>query len=183
MKNKSLLTVALWVTFVAPVAGICLWIFSYHVIVNAVWTDGSEHNQVISHNGTLYFFQNHNWWRQEKLKVFYDLDPDGSELVTWTGMRINSHSEFLGFERVRGEWTSPFTRVGADTVFTSPDKVVKAGTMLMTTTPMDVYGVPYWSWTFCLSLLPFTLVIVRHRLRAPPRNAPIAATDELSATV
>ena len=182
MKNKSLLSVALWVTFVAPVAGICIWVFSYFIMVEAVWAEGTEHNWVLSHNGTLYLVQNHNWWRQEELKIIYDLHPVDSDLVTWPGMRINSHSEFLGFERVRGKWTSPFTLVRADTVFTSPDKVVKAGTMLMTTTPMDVYGVPYWCGVLILSLLSFTIAFVRHRLRARTRNAPILATDEIPAT-
>ncbi|MEO1998163.1 MAG: hypothetical protein ABGZ17_23210 [Planctomycetaceae bacterium] len=163
--NRRLVILLNGISALTSVAAIVLWIASYQSVLFIIWTAGRELNQITSYNGTTYLVQNHKYWRREKLAIVIDPGASDSDLVTWPGSRIESHTEFLGFEKAQGKWISPFILVTAKTPFTAPGLNIKPGTRFSSITVEDISGVPYWFVLAVAALFPTVTVFRRWKSR------------------
>ena len=173
MKHRlTQLVTALALTISVGVA-VC-WISSTGVQVNAVWTNGTTQNQLISYNGSVYFVQNYKWWRKEGFRIQIDSDPGSAPIAEWPGMHVASQKETIATTSITGKWVSPFIQVTEATEFTSPDLSLNPGSMQYSITAIVIRGVRYWllmafpaSWLFVRVLL---------RLRTSQRELPKRGT-------
>ena len=161
-------------SIVAILAGIVGWIASHRCQMIAVWTSGTEHNQVMSRNGAVFLVQNHLWWRREKFGIQIDPQPGNEPIANWPGLQLGICHEWFGFTLAKGDWVSPFIEVPAGTVFTPHQAAVAPGTMFRTTTKVDIYGVPYWAFVSMPTGWIAAYLIYRSRT-----GRPVAAVHQL----
>ncbi len=143
MKRHFIRLMAGLLTIVSIAAIGCSIVFRKNLIV-AVWTSGTNHNQVLLYHGSVYVVKNHRWWRREDFAIYYDQNPGCEQIVSWPGMQLDKCHSLLGFTRAQGKWISPYVEVPANTQFTSVGAGIKPGTMYRSITPVELYSVPGW---------------------------------------
>lgn len=167
MKHRLTQLITVLALKISVSVAVC-WISSTRVQVNAVWTNGTTLNQLISYNGFVYFVQNYKWWRKEQFKVQIDSDPGSAPIAIWPGMHVDSQEETFATTSISGKWVSPFIQITESTEFTSPDLSINSGSMHYSITAIVIRGVRYW----LLMAFPASWLLVRVllRLRASQRE-------------
>ncbi|MFN0195969.1 MAG: hypothetical protein ACKVT0_04445 [Planctomycetaceae bacterium] len=156
-----------------------LWGVSHYMQASIAWSQGREMYELSSSCGTIYWIQNHDWWREEKVRCQYVLNPEGISVDEWVGTRNVTSSEFLGVVYAHGEWISPYLEVSADTVITRPDLHIEPRTMYSSITPFEAYGVPYWMIVLISSVLPINILAKKIRARLHSSGIPIGERRQL----
>ncbi len=151
MKSR-IITLAKWISAMGASFVVACWAVTYDARLSAVWAERTSHHQVTLCHGKVHFIRNDDWWRKEKLSLQLDRDPVISPIHTWPGMRIETRQAVCGFEWSKGKWISPYIHVNADTEFTTPERQLKPKTFISSTTPVNVYTIPFWSLAAALTV-------------------------------
>lgn len=136
-------------------------VVSYRWAIYIGGTDDQTHHQFIATRGYFYWMRISHWWRAEDWRVSLDSKPSSDPIVTWPGMKIESHSRRLGFETATGKWKSPVVKVSpSDRILGK--MTVPVGTMFSMLVPFRLVGIPAWA-PLLVSLLVLTLLFYLQR--------------------
>ena len=169
MKRHLIRLITGLLTIMSIAAMGCWGVFRNDLIV-AVWTSGTDHIQVLSYKGSVYFVRNHDWWRHEDFAIQFDQNPGDDLIVKWPGMQLDEYHTLLGFTKAHGKWVAPYVDVPTNTRFTSVGVAIKPGAMYRSITPIELYGAPRWIFLGLPALWLAGQIFIRIRRMQTPRD-------------